>query len=221
MDLPGRRALSVAAPFAVLGAAGVYLGIRWNDIPPAWTVHWDVAGRPNGWSRHDVAGVFGPLVMGALVVAFVHAVAALTARQQGGAFVVGAVRETTLSFVHTIALALSLVFAFLAINLPLGPRLPHGTLTGLLLGVMVAAFALGSVRMAAALAAARSSGHAPAVEGWHSFYYSNAKDQRLWVPKLSGLGWTVNFANPWSWLVMALLVGAPAAWIIAGAIDSR
>lgn len=221
MDLPSRRALPVWVPFAVLGAAAAYLGVRWNDIPAAWTTHWDVAGRANGWARHDAVGVFGPLVMGAVVLAFVQAIAALTTRQQSAAFAVGGVREATIVFVRTIAVALSLVFAFLAIDLPLGPRLSHGVLTGLLLAVMGAGFAVGAVRMAAALAAARSSGHAAAVEGWHSFYYSNARDRRLWVPKLSGLGWTVNFANPWSWLVMALLVGVPMAWAIAGAIGSR
>jgi uncharacterized membrane protein len=163
--------------------------------------------------------VFGPLVIGALLVAVVQAVAVLTTLPRSAA--VGVQRDAILSFVRTIALGLSLVFAVLAIDLPLGPRVSSSALAGLALGIMVAAFALGAVRMAAALAAARSSGHAAAVEGWHSFYYANARDQRLWVPKLSGLGWTVNFANPWSWLVMALIVGAPMAWVIAGAIGSR
>jgi uncharacterized membrane protein len=164
-------------------------------------------------------GVFAPLAIGALVVAFVQAVAVLTTLPRAAAL--GAQRAAILSFVSTIALGLSLVFAVLAIDLPLGPRVPSSALTGLLLGIMVAAFALGAVRMAAALAAARSSGQEAAVEGWHSFYYANAKDQRLWVPKLSGLGWTVNFANPWSWLVMALLLGVPMAWVVAGAIGTR
>lgn len=218
MDLPSRRPLPFWVPFAVLAAAAAYLGLRWDDIPPAWATHWNAAGRPNGWARHDVAGVFGPLVMGALVVGFVQAIGALTTRRQSAAFAVGGVREAGLSFVRVLAVGLSLVFAFLAIDLPLGPKMPPGVLTVVLLAVVVAGIAIGAVRMAAALAAARSSGHAAAVEGWHSFYYSNARDQRLWVPKLSGLGWTVNFANPWSWLVIALLVGVPAAWIVAGAI---
>jgi len=37
------------------------------------------------------------------------------------------------------------------------------------------------------------------------FYY-NAADKRLLPPKRSGLGWTINFANPYSIGLMLLFV---------------
>lgn len=37
------------------------------------------------------------------------------------------------------------------------------------------------------------------------FYY-NKEDKRLFLPKRTKLGWTVNFANPYSVLAMLLVV---------------
>jgi len=47
------------------------------------------------------------------------------------------------------------------------------------------------------------------------FYYDR-DDQRLWVPKrIAALGWTVNFAHPGSWIILAAIfmaiVGAEVA----------
>lgn len=37
--------------------------------------------------------------------------------------------------------------------------------------------------------------------------YVNKKDPRLIVPKLSSLGWTFNFASPYSYITMILIIG--------------
>ena len=42
------------------------------------------------------------------------------------------------------------------------------------------------------------------------FYY-NPKDSTLFLDKRSGLGRTLNLANPWSWLVLAIIVGLVVA----------
>jgi uncharacterized membrane protein len=42
------------------------------------------------------------------------------------------------------------------------------------------------------------------------FYY-NPKDPRLFLEKRSGLGRTLNLASPWSWLVLAIIVGLVVA----------
>jgi uncharacterized membrane protein len=36
---------------------------------------------------------------------------------------------------------------------------------------------------------------------WGIFYY-NKMDKRIFLPKIYGLGWTVNFANPCSILIL-------------------
>jgi uncharacterized membrane protein len=46
---------------------------------------------------------------------------------------------------------------------------------------------------------------------WGIFYY-NRKDKRIFPPKkFKAMGWTINFANPWSvlfFLVLIILIGA-------------
>ena len=48
----------------------------------------------------------------------------------------------------------------------------------------------------------------------HGVFYSNPRDSRLWVPKLAGIGWTINFAHRLAWPVMIALIGAPVALAI-------
>lgn len=38
------------------------------------------------------------------------------------------------------------------------------------------------------------------------FYY-NPANKRVFVPKRFGFGWTFNFANPWSYVVILIFVG--------------
>jgi uncharacterized membrane protein len=42
-------------------------------------------------------------------------------------------------------------------------------------------------------------------------FYFNPKDKRLFLPKRSGLGWTINFAQPWAIVFLVLLVFGIAA----------
>jgi len=41
---------------------------------------------------------------------------------------------------------------------------------------------------------------------WKGPFYFNRKDPRLHVPKITGMGWTLNFASPYSWLFMIAVV---------------
>jgi len=43
---------------------------------------------------------------------------------------------------------------------------------------------------------------------WRGPFYFNRKDPRLMVPKLQpSLGWTLNFANPFSWTAIVAISG--------------
>lgn len=42
---------------------------------------------------------------------------------------------------------------------------------------------------------------------WYlGFFYFNPKDRRMFLPKRSGLGITINFANPWAVIFTVLLI---------------
>lgn len=43
-------------------------------------------------------------------------------------------------------------------------------------------------------------------EGWNGgILYFNRADPSLWVQKRTGFGWTLNFANPWSWILLVAI----------------
>jgi len=44
--------------------------------------------------------------------------------------------------------------------------------------------------------------------------YVNAADPSILVEKRFGIGYTLNFGNRWTWVVLALLLVAPAAGLI-------
>jgi uncharacterized membrane protein len=44
-------------------------------------------------------------------------------------------------------------------------------------------------------------------DGWIGILYFNRKDSRLLVPKrFYGLGWTLNFANPFTYVLLIVIV---------------
>lgn len=62
-------------------------------------------------------------------------------------------------------------------------------------------------------------GGRPPDEKWKGVFYFNSDDPAVLVPKRYGIGYTLNFGNRWSWVVLALillLVAAPIAISIAG-----
>jgi uncharacterized membrane protein len=51
----------------------------------------------------------------------------------------------------------------------------------------------------------------------YGFLYNNKDDNRLWVPKASGLGWTLNFGNKWSYVILFLILAFVAGCMVYGA----
>ena len=45
-------------------------------------------------------------------------------------------------------------------------------------------------------------------------FYVNSEDERIWIPKLIGVGWTLNFGRPAGWLMLVLLL-SPLLLILA------
>ena len=47
-----------------------------------------------------------------------------------------------------------------------------------------------------------------------AFFYSNKEDSNVFVPKVFGFGWTVNWANPVSWVLALAIFGFIAMRIL-------
>ena len=54
----------------------------------------------------------------------------------------------------------------------------------------------------------------PPDEDWNGPFYSNPDDPALFVPKRYGIGYTLNFSNRWSWVVLLLILAVVAVPVI-------
>lgn len=73
---PRNPALSLLrlGPWLLLGLSALYLQSNWDKIPERFPIHWGLQGNADGWAHRSVPGVFGMLLMGALVVGFLELV---------------------------------------------------------------------------------------------------------------------------------------------------
>jgi len=101
--------------------------------------------------------------------------------------------------------------------LPAGVAIGVGTGLGtaIILGAIVwAVWSLKSVH-----GGLERAGQLQGLEGWNGIIYNNPKDPRLWVPKISGYGTTLNFAHRRAWLmlgsILVLSLGAAAVGVIS------
>src|SRR5258708_5470191 len=217
MDRPKRALLPRWASVAVLAAAAAWLTLRWDSIPARWTIHWGIDGTPNGWAQRTVLGVYGPLFIGVGLLLALEALGAVLRKRAVEDAAMEPVREATRQLMRAVTLAISLLLSLLSVMLPLHPHLPPAAEAVLCLVLIGGATGMGVARLSAARREVQRSGHAARVEGYHAFYYSNDRDPRLWVPKLGGPGLTINFAHPWAWPVMLLLLAVPIALAIVAA----
>jgi uncharacterized membrane protein len=96
------------------------------------------------------------------------------------------------------------------------PKLPFPPSIWILLGpiLMLVAFSLLLLLLV-------RPGQKPPDGAWSGTFYSNPDDPALLVPKRYGIGYTLNFGNPWSWVVLALIFAFVAAPLILSAAFMR
>lgn len=64
-------------------------------------------------------------------------------------------------------------------------------------------------------------GRRPPDEEYRGFLYSNPDNPALFVPKRSGIGYTLNFGNPWSWAVLTLIIAMVVLPFVLTVINVR
>jgi uncharacterized membrane protein len=200
--LPGGWSAALG-PFVVLAIAGVYMASQWDRIPERFPVHWGFDGRPNGWSNRTPLGVFWPLGLAAIIQTMMLGIAWLSEFDQRRAPVARATRRVLVVTAWFIAL----VFALVTITpLMAGPP-PVWLIIGGILGFVAWAV------WTATRAASEPSDEPVMPEScwkWGQFYY-NPDDPALFVEKRLGVGMTLNFARPASWVVLIVIVALPLA----------
>lgn len=190
-------------PWLVLIAGTAALAILYPSFPERWPSHWNALGEVNGWTDKSPMGAGLPLVL-AVIFSLVFELLA---------FLNGKLRNTKLpdpwphrvaaanaSYLCYIATLLNVFLSYLACTLPFGPP-PVASIFLLVTGAIVYP-AYDFARLSREM---RAAGALPA--GYRGGVYNNPDDPRIWVPKLSGQGWTLNFAHGRArWIMAALLL---------------
>lgn len=166
-------------------------------------IHWGPGGVPNGYASKTFSGVFGPLLFGVALAVFLELMAVFTER-----FSRTKLPQLVRAYgnlVRWVSIGQSTALAAIALRLPSDtPPSPH-LLLGLTLGAVALALVAGWLGVSAAARRAAAAGE-PLPKGYGPFLYRNPEDSRLIVPKLIGIGWTLNFAHRTAWLLLGLLL---------------
>ncbi|HEY7544310.1 MAG TPA: DUF5808 domain-containing protein [Blastocatellia bacterium] len=208
-------------PFVIIAAAAVFLIAKWDSIPDRWIVHWNARGEPDGWASKTPIAVFLPIGFGLVMCAITEAIAFYVSRirrpglgHKASPEAVAAVAGATAWIVRIINLALALICAYLAVKLPLYPSSSPVPVIAFAFAMILIGLAAGVVRMKRVRDELRRTGNDDAFEGWNGLIYRNPKDERLWVPKLIGMGYTLNFAHPWAWPLFILIISIPLITVL-------
>jgi uncharacterized membrane protein len=232
--LPGGWRLQFP-PFALLAATAIWMHLHWSQIPEVFPIHWGANGQPNNWAARSFRGVYGPLMIGAVLCALMGFMAYAMLRwsrpiRVGGAAGAGERRFRLLvvSIIVGTEYFLALLFMWTAL-LPLSHKQagPPGLIPVLVfsLAFTVAIVALmmrlgqGGTRLAGA-AAARCKAVAPVGDRtpdqyWKlGLFYINRNDPALFVESRFGIGYTLNFGHPGAWVFLAVLVAVTVAIVL-------
>jgi len=193
-------------PFIVLGVAALYLYLNWNRIPERFPVHWGING-PDQWGGRTIRGVYGELAFVAELCALLLTLGIASwygARRSGS-------RPVILGGIIAIEFVIGCMFAVIAVQPVLG--IPIWTI---IVGTVAAIIPI-LVVMASKMSRLREPLDPTPQECWKGgIIYYNPNDPVLFVEKRGGLGYTFNFGNRWSWVLVAglVVVVASAAFIV-------
>jgi len=190
-------------PFLILASSALWLFLHWDSIPERFPVHWGAGGQPNRWADRTTKGVYGVLFFGAELCAW------LTVMALAGWF--GArrsrTRRTMLGGMIAAEYLLGLLFALISLQAPMGIPVWVIVLAPLVILIPLV------VVMVRKMAEPDEPLDPTPNECWKAgILYYNPDDAALFVEKRDGYGYTLNFANRWSW---ALLLGL--ALVVASA----
>lgn len=190
------RILSVLPP-VLLGLSALFLAASWSQLPETWPIHWGLDGRPNGWAHRTVGSALLPVFLGVGIWLFLEAIAWATERWPVSAPLsepdARRLKKATADLVRLTATAMTAVFAFLTAALPFHPEL--GTSRMLPLIILCGIFGTLGLGLVAYGRVFRQLALPPQ---WRPLGYYDPRDRRLWVPKLLGMGWTINFGHPFA-----------------------
>jgi len=191
-----------AAAFPLL-LATLYIHAHWAQIPDVFPIHWDIHGRPNRWTYKSTLSVYGMVGLGVAQLLFLllsDKLMPCTSEED---------RKRRSVAVSVCAGLLTLMFTLFAL-IPFRNPTAEWEILGGSTVVIVLALVFGIVSIWAGPKTVREPYDGTLDVCWYgSMFYYNREDPALMVPKRMGVGYTLNFARPTAWWMMAAVILLP------------
>ncbi len=191
-----RLGLAAFGPIAAYGVVALILLVNWERVPARIPVHWGLSGEPDRWADRGFWSIYAVLAAG-VVVSLAIALSIWKGRRQ----------RMAAGFVG-LSYGVATLFCYVALR----PLIVGDDSLGA--GFWIALGMLFALAIAIAVGSVRDGLRTPADHWKLGVIYHNPENPSLWVPKRFGLGWTLNFANPFSWLMLAALAALPLVLIL-------
>lgn len=205
------------APWAILAAGAVLAWQAWPGMPEMWAIHYDASGVADGWVRKSPVALLVPLAIGA-VAALIFELVGRFAPVRPPFPVVdswrGRLQRWQLESLRAVACGVCALMVVVTLALP-HVQSPHFLLLPVAALLAVAMYVPASM-LRKLTAEMEEQGALP--PGYHGLTYRNPEDPRLLVPRLTGGGYTLNFAHAqaWLWVAAALLLPVLAVLLLRG-----
>ena len=193
----------------VLAAAFAWGALLYPQLPEAIPTHWGASGEADAFGERSVWTAFGPLIVGAVMVAFLLALHRVLLRSEH--FVPAERRAYDLTLGYC-SLSLAAIFAWIALmswyGLDLGPlSIVAAAFAGLPVLVIVGLHLPAIARERKEFVGPGEPSLNPDYWVWGGLLYRNPDDPRVFVPKPPHTGWgvTVNLASAGGRLLMLAL----------------
>ena len=194
----------------IVGTATL-LTIYWKTIPDRFPIHWGIDGQPNGWAVRGPGSIFGPLLLGLVLISGLGLLGELIARSSPGHEGRPAMIRTT----RTVLVACSWFVTVLLCAISLLPLshnptnfVPFLSIGACVIGLGVVVYT--TIRASRMRETMMSSQNSTDGRFWKAgLLYFNPADSALMVPKREGFGYTLNFGRPVCWLILAFVVLIP------------
>jgi uncharacterized membrane protein len=186
-------------PFLFPPAAAAWLHAHWDQIPERFPYHWGISGQADAWAVKSERAVYGPLLFCAatMLLMLLMSLAAFYGSRRSEQ------RLATMKLVIAAMYCLSLIFIGVAllpvINIPIWFCVAPTAL--FVIGAMVWQYKFLN-------APGRRVEDTPDDCWYLGWIYYNPHDAAIFVQKRLGLGYTVNFGNRISWVLMAVVLVA-------------
>ncbi len=219
-------------PLVIIGATVVYLVATYPSLPQTYPTHFGVDGRPNGYSTKSIAGYFSLVWTQLGMEALLTLLSVLVVRSRSLPGEAEArFRRAWLRFLYVLKVGTIALIGISAVGIGYsavsGSGLPVAfffvTIALLLLalgGTLVLSLRTGQ-------GGARLSPEAPATDRMSDRHwilgeiYVNRNDPSIFVERRFGIGWTLNWGNPTSWLVIVVILALPLAAALVAILSAK